>query len=186
MITVNDLRPGVTIEHEDGIWVVLDVSHNKTAMRQMVIKAKSKNLRTGTITDLVWTGGDKVHKAHLDRREMLYTYQDGEMCYFMDNETYDQLEIPMERLTWELNFMKENTNVMITKYGEEVIGVALDEKVSLEVTETEPAVKGNTATNAQKNAVVETGLNVRVPLFINEGELIVINTSDGKYAGRAK
>lgn len=186
MIIVNDLKPGTTIEYEGGIWQVLDISSNKTAMRQMIIKAKSKNLRTGTITDLSWTGGDKVEKAHIDRREMQYLYNDGEVCYFMDNETYDQIEIPMERLTWELNFMKENSDVMISSYEGEILGVQLDEKVDLEVTEAEPAVKGNTQTSAQKNAVVETGLNVRVPLFIEVGEKITISTSDGKYSGRAK
>ena len=186
MIIVNDLKPGMNIEYEGGIWRVLDVSSNKTAMRQMIIKAKSKNLRTGTISDLTWTGGDKVEQAMVERREMQYLYDDGSLCYFMDNETYDQVEIEMSKLEWELNFIKPNSNVSISMYEQEILGVILPEKVALEVTEAEPGVKGDTATNAQKNAVVETGLSVRVPLFISEGELILINTSDGKYYGRAK
>ena len=186
MIIVNDLKPGITIEHEGGIWIVLDISHNKTAMRQMVVKAKSKNLRTGTITDLTWTGGDKVEQAHIDKREMQYLYDDGSVCYFMDNETYEQLEIPMERLTWELNFIRPNSNVNISLYEGEVLGVVLPDKVALEITEAEPGVKGDTATSATKNAVLETGLAIRVPLFINEGEMVMISTADGKYAGRAK
>lgn len=185
MIIVNDLKPGITIEYEGGIWIVLDVSHNKTAMRQMVVKAKSKNLRTGTITDLTWTGGDKVEPAHIDKREMQYLYDDGTMCYFMDNETYEQLEIPMDKLTWELNFIKPNSNVNISMYNNEVLGVILPDKVDLMITECEPAVKGNTATAATKNAVLETGLAIRVPLFIGE-EMVSISTADGKYAGRAK
>ena len=186
MIIVNDLKPGITIEYEGGIWIVLDISHNKTAMRQMIVKAKSKNLRTGTISDLTWIGGDKVEQAHIDKREMQYLYDDGTNCVFMDNETYEQLEIPMERLTWELNFIKPNSNVNISLYEGEVLGVVLPDKVALEVTEAEPGVKGDTETSAQKNAVVETGLAIRVPLFINEGETILVNTADGKYSGRAK
>ena len=186
MIIVNDLKPGNTIEYENGIYTVLDVSHNKTAMRQMIVKVKSKNLRTGTISDLTFTGGDKVEPAHIDKREMQFLYDDGTNCIFMDNETYDQLEIPMERLTWELNFIKPNTNVNISLYEGEVLGVILPDKVALKITEAEQAVKGDTATSAQKNAVLETGLNIRVPLFINEGETVLVTTIDGKYSGRAK
>lgn len=186
MIIVNDLKPGITFEYENGIYVVLDISHNKTAMRQMIVKAKSKNLRTGTISDLTFTGGDKVEPAHIDKREMQFLYDDGTNCIFMDNETYEQLEIPMERLEWELNFIKPNSNVMISLYEGEVLGVLLPDKVALQITEAEPGVKGDTATNAQKNAVLETGLNIRVPLFINEGEMVLISTADGKYSGRAK
>ena len=185
MIIVNDLKPGITIEHENGIYVVLDISHNKTAMRQMVVKAKSKNLRTGTITDLVWTGGDKVEQAHIDKREMQYLYDDGTVCYFMDNDTYEQLEIPMERLTWELNFIRPNSNVNISLYEGEVLGVVLPDKVALQITEAEPGVKGDTATSAQKNAVLETGYKLRVPLFIEQDEMVIINTTTGEYDSRA-
>lgn len=185
MIIVNDLKPGITIEHENGIYVVLDISHNKTAMRQMIVKAKAKNLRTGSITDLTWTGGDKVEQAHIDKREMQYLYDDGTNCIFMDNETYDQLEIPMERLEWELKFIKANSNVNISLYEGEVLGVLLPDKVALQIVECEPAVKGDTATSAQKNAKLETGLEIRVPLFINQDEVVMISTADGKYAGRA-
>lgn len=104
----------------------------------------------------------------------------------MDNETYEQVEIPMDRLEWERKFVKANDNVNISSYDGEIIGISLPDKAVLQVTECEPAVKGDTATNASKNATLETGLEVRVPLFIEEGEMIVINTSDGKYSGRAK
>lgn len=185
MIIVNDLKPGITIEYENNIYVVLDISHNKTAMRQMIVKAKAKNLRTGTIIDLSFTGGDKVEQARIDKREMQYLYDDGTYCIFMDNETYEQLEIPMEKLTWELNFIKPNSNVNISMYEGEVLGVILPDKVELQIVEAEPAVKGDTATSATKNAKLETGLEIRVPLFINNEEMIVVNTADGKYSGRA-
>ena len=185
MIIVNDLKPGTTFESECEIYTTLDVDRNKTAMRQMVIKVKVKNLRSGVIKDLVFTGGDKVEQAHIDKKEMQYLYDDGTMCYFMDNETYEQIEIPMENLKWELNFIKPNSNVNISMYNNEVLGVILPDKVDLMITECEPAVKGNTATAATKNAVLETGWAIRVPLFIEE-EMVSITTADGKYAGRAK
>ena len=185
MIIVNDLKPGITIEHEGGIWIVLDISHNKTAMRQMVVKAKSKNLRTGTITDLTWTGGDKVEQAHIDKREMQFLYDDGSVCYFMDNETYEQLEIPMERLTWELNFIRPNSNVNISLYEGEVLGIVLPDKVALEITHTEPGVSGDTQTRALKDATCETGLLIKVPLFIEQNEKVWVKTEDGSYDSRA-
>jgi len=183
MLQSNELKPGVTFLYENNIYVVLDFSQNKTARSAMVIKVKVRNLRTGSHTEL--TIGDKVKKAHIDKKEMQYLYDDGSVCYFMDNETYEQLEIPMDRLTWELNFIKPNSNVTISMYEGEVLGVILPDKVELEIVESEPAVKGDTATNAQKNAKLETGFDIRVPLFISEGEIVLVSTADGKYSGRA-
>lgn len=186
MISSNDLKPGQTINVDGDIYVVLDISQNKTARSAMVVKAKVRNLRTGSNVELSWGGGEKVEPAMIEKREMQYLYEDGESMVFMDNETYEQVEIPTSRLEWERKFIKENDNVNITSYEGEIIGVSLPDKVTLQITECEPAVKGDTATNAMKNATLETGLLVKVPLFIAEGENIVINTSDGKYSGRAK
>ncbi len=185
MIIVNDLRPGLTFEYEGNIFVVIDTQHNKTAMRQMIVKSKVRNLRTGAIVELAFTGGDKVEPAHIDKKEMQYLYDTGDALAFMDTSTYDQIEIQKSNLTWEMNFLKPNDNVNITMYEGEILGVILPDKVALTIVETEPAVKGDTANNAQKMAKLETGLEVKVPLFINEGELILISTSDGKYSGRA-
>ncbi len=185
MIIVNDLRPGLTFEYEGNIFVVIDTQHNKTAMRQMIVKSKVRNLRTGAIVELAFTGGDKVEPAHIDKKEMQYLYDTGDALAFMDTSTYDQIEIQKSNLTWEMNFLKANDNVNITTYEGEILGVILPDKVALTIVETEPAVKGDTANNAQKMAKLETGLEVKVPLFINEGELILISTSDGKYSGRA-
>jgi len=185
MIIVNDLRPGLTFEYEGNIFVVIDTQHNKTAMRQMIVKSKVRNLRTGAIVELAFTGGDKVEPAHIDKKEMQYLYDTGDALAFMDTSTYDQIEIQKSNLTWEMNFLKPNDNVNITTYEGEILGVILPDKVALTIVETEPAVKGDTANNAQKMAKLETGLEVKVPLFINEGELILISTSDGKYSGRA-
>ena len=186
MINSNDLKPGQKINVDGDIYVVLDISQNKTARSAMVVKAKVRNLRTGSNVELSWGGGEKVEPAMIEKKEMQYLYDTDDAMVFMDNETYEQVEIPMDRLEWERKFVKANDNVNISSYDGEIIGISLPDKAVLQVTECEPAVKGDTATNASKNATLETGLEVRVPLFIEEGEMIVINTSDGKYSGRAK
>ncbi len=185
MVIVNDLKPGTAFEYDKNIYSVINVDHNKTAMRQMIIKVKVKNLRTGVINEISFTGGDKVEQAHIDRKEMQYLYDDGTNLVFMDNSTYEQIEIPKDRLEWEMKFMKANDNVTITMYEQEILGVTLPDKVELQIVECENAVKGDTATSAQKNAVLETGLEIKVPLFIQNGEIVVISTADGKYSGRA-
>jgi elongation factor P len=190
MVIVNDLKPGMNFEHEGNIYQVLNIDHNKTAMRQMIIKIKVKNLRSGVINEISFTGGDKVETAHVERKVMQYLYDDGTSLVFMDNETYDQIEIPKERLEWEMKFMKPNDNVSISIYEKnedefEILGVILPDKVELQITECEQAVKGDTATSATKNAVVETGLEIKVPLFIQNGEMVIINTATGEYSGRA-
>ncbi|MBR4444299.1 MAG: elongation factor P [Solobacterium sp.] len=185
MVIVNDLKPGMNFEHEGNIYQVLNIDHNKTAMRQMIIKVKVKNLRSGVINEISFTGGDKVETAHVERKVMQYLYDDGTSLVFMDNETYDQIEIPKERLEWEMKFMKPNDNLTISMYEGEILGVMLPDKVELQIVECEEAVKGDTATSASKNAVLETGLEIKVPLFIQNGEMVVISTADGKYSGRA-
>ena len=185
MIIVNDLKPGTSFIYEGNLYVTLSTSLNKTAMRQMVVKAHAKDLRTGTIKDVVFTGGDKVETALIEKNEMQYLYDAGDDLEFMDTTTYDQIEIPKSRLEWEMNFLKPNDNVNITSYEGEILGVALPDKVALKVVEAEQAVKGDTATAAQKNAILETGWQVKVPLFIQQDEIITVSTVDGKYCGRA-
>ncbi len=190
MIIVNDLKPGTAFEHEGNLFTVLNVDHNKTAMRQMIVKVKVKNLRSGVINEISFTGGDKVEQAHIDKKEMQYLYDDGTSLVFMDNDTYEQVEIPKERLKWEMQFLKPNENIVITMHDKsenetEILGVVLPDKVELQIIECENAVKGDTATSASKNAKVETGLEIKVPLFIQNGEMVVISTADGKYSGRA-
>ena len=113
MILVNDLKPGTTFENDGEIYSVLSIDHNKTAMRQMIVKVKVKNLRTGVINEISFTGGDKVEQAHIDKKEMQYLYDDGENLVFMDNETYEQIEIPKSRLEWEMKFMKEKSEILM-------------------------------------------------------------------------
>ena len=186
MISSNDLKPGMTIQQDGEIFVVLEQSQNKTARSAMVVKAKVRNLRSGANVELSFGGGDKVSPAHIDKKEMQYLYDSDDALIFMDNETYEQIEVLKDNLKWEINFLKPNDNVMISMFEGEILGVILSDKVSLRVVECEPAVKGDTATSASKNAVLETGLEVKVPLFISQDEVILINTSDGKYSGRSK
>ncbi len=185
MIIVNDLKPGTSFIYEGNLYLVLSTSLNKTAMRQMVVKAHSKDMRTGTIKDVVFTGGDKVEQALVDKSEMQYLYDAGDELVFMDTTTYDQIEIPKNRLEWEMNFLKPNDNVSITSYEGEILGIQLPDKVALQVVEAEQAVKGDTATSASKNAVLETGWQIKVPLFIEQDEMVLVSTIDGKYSGRA-
>ena len=185
MISVGDLRPGVTFEYDGNLFVVLDYSHNKTARAAANIRIKMKNLRSGATTEITFGGNDKVKKAHVDKSKMQYLYNSGEALVFMDNETYEQIEIPADNLKWEINFLKESDEVEVTSYEGEVLGVALPINVPFKVIETEPAVRGDTATGATKNAVIETGFQIKVPLFISEGEVVIGNSVDGKFQGRA-
>jgi elongation factor P len=185
MISVGDLRPGMTFQYEGNLYVVLEASHNKTARAAANIKVKMKNMRSGSTTEITFGGNDKVAKAHIEKRKMQYLYNDGEALVFMDNETYEQIEIPSSSLEWEMNFMKESDDVEVTSFDGEVLGLSLPINVPFKITETEPAVKGDTATGATKYATIETGFQIKVPLFISEGEIVIVNTVDGKYQGRA-
>ena len=184
MIQSNDLRAGMSIMEDGNLYQIMGTSQNKTAQRQMIIKAKVKNMRTGSVVELSFIGGSKVELAHIDKRDMQYLYDAGEAIVFMDEATFEQIEISKENLEWELNFMTESSVVTVIFFQTEVLGVDLPEKISLKVIETEPAVKGDTTSNAQKYATVETGYETRVPLFVNQGDHVVLSTTDGKYQSR--
>lgn len=186
MIQSTEIKPGQCFIWEGNLYQCLDKSLNKTAMAKMKVALKVKDPRTGVVKELGLIGSDRVEEANIDKREMQYLYDDGTSLVFMDTETYDQIEIPEERVEWEKNFLKPSEMINIQVFDGEILGVILPDKVSLKITECEQAVKGDTATSAQKNAVVETGLQVKVPLFIQEGETIVVSTADGKYCSRAK
>lgn len=185
MISVNDFKTGLTIEVEGEIFTVQDFQHVKPGKGAAFVRARLKNLRNGNIVERTFRAGENVGRAHVENREMQYLYAAGDDHTFMDNETYDQITLNKSQLEWELNFLKENMNVHIQSYEGEIIGISLPNTVELKVVETEPGIKGNTATGATKNAKLETGLNVQVPLFINEGDVLLINTTEGKYVSRA-
>ncbi len=185
MINTNDLKNGITIEYEGNIYVVLNTEHVKPGKGAAIVKAKLKNLRSGAIFEQTFNAGVKVATARIEKQLMQYLYNMSDVYYFMNMETYEQLELSKEIVGDGAKFLKENLEVYITMYDGEVLGIDLPDKVELVVTHTEPAVKGNTTNNALKDAEVETGMKVRVPLFIEEGETIIISTSDGKYVSRA-
>ena len=185
MINTNDLKNGITIEFEGNIYVVMNTEHVKPGKGAAIVKAKLKNLRTGAIFEQTFNAGIKVATARIEKQLMQYLYTMSDVYYFMNMDSYEQLELSKETVGEGAKFLKENLEVYITMFEGEVLGIDLPDKVELVVTHTEPAVKGNTTNNALKDAEVETGMNVRVPLFIEEGETIIISTSDGKYVSRA-
>ncbi|WP_029608888.1 elongation factor P [Mycoplasma simbae] len=186
MINVNTFKGGITFEDEGEIFVVIEAQHSKQGRGQANVKAKVKNLRTGAITIKSYTGGTMIKKAHIDKRPMNYLYSDGNNIILMDNETYEQVEIPTSHVEWELNFLKEGASVKIRKFGEEILDIELESSVNLVVTEAPEAVKGNTTTNPQKRVKVETGYELDTPMFIKEGDTITISTETGKYLSRGK
>lgn len=185
MENVTELRPGNYFISENAIYNVIDVSLNKTAMRKMVVKVKVKNVRNGAVTDMSFLGGTAIETIHLDKKQMTYLYDSGYMLVFMDQSSFEQIEIAKERLAWEMNFFVSDSTVEMVTYEGEVLGINLPAKVALKITECEPAVRGDTINSASKDAILETGLKVRVPLFISEGEKILVRTDNGKYDGRA-
>ena len=185
MISTNDLKNGITIEYEGNIYVVMETQHVKPGKGAAIVKAKLKNLRTGAIFEQTFNAGVKVATARIEKQLMQYLYNMNDIFYFMNMDTYEQLEIAGDVLGDSKNYLVENLEVYITSFEGEVLGLDLPDKVELVVTETEPGVKGNTATNAMKDATLESGLTIKVPLFIEQGEKIVVSTIDGKYVSRA-
>ncbi len=185
MVNANDIKNGMTILFEDNIYVVLEFSHVKPGKGAAFVKAKLKNLRTGSIVEKTFNSSIKLERAMIQKVDMQYLYNSGENYNFMNMETYEQIEIPVSHLGDDAKFLKENLSVNITFYEGEVLGIILPDKIEYTITKTEPAVKGNTTNNATKEATIETGLVIKVPLFIEEGENVLVSTSDGKYVSRA-
>lgn len=186
MISVNDLKTGITIEVDGGIWQVLEFQHVKPGKGAAFVRTKLRNLRSGNIQEKTFRAGEKVSKAHIENRRMQYLYASGDMHAFMDNESYEQIELSSKQLEYELKFLKENMEVHVMTYQGEMLGVEVPNTVELEVIETEPGIKGDTASGGSKPAKLETGLIVQVPFFVNVGDVLVIDTRDGgSYVSRA-
>lgn len=185
MFNINDIKNGMTIIMDGNLYSIVEFQHVKPGKGPAFVRIKRRNLRTGAVTEDTFNTNLKITKAHIEKVKVSYLYQMGDTYVFMNNENYEQLELPSSVLGENVNFIKEGLEIDIESYDGEIIGISLPEKVEYEVVETEPAVKGNTATNADKDAKIETGYVVRVPLFIKEGEKILISTKDGKYSGRA-
>ena len=186
MISVNDFKTGVTIEVDGGIWRVMEFQHVKPGKGAAFVRSKLRNLRSGSVTEKTFRAGEKVAKAQIDNKKMQYLYANGDVHAFMDTETYDQIELPEKSIEYELKFLQENMEVQVIQFQGEVLGVELPNTVVLEVSETDPGIKGDTASGGTKPARLSTGLSVQVPFFVNEGDHLIINTTDGSYVSRAQ
>ena len=185
MINVNDFKTGITIKLDNDIYQVVEFQHVKPGKGAAFVRTTLKNLRTGATIEKTFNSGIKVETAHIERRDMQYLYSMGNTYYFMNMETYEQIELDRSSLGDNAKFLKENLIVSITSYEGEIIGITLPDKIEYTVVHSEPAVKGNTSTGAMKDATLENDLVIKVPLFIGEGEKILVTTKDGKYSSRA-
>lgn len=185
MISSNDFRPGVTIEYDNNVWQIVEFQHVKPGKGAAFVRVKMKNMQTGSVVERTFNAGEKVPKAHVDRLEMQYLYEGDGVYNFMDTETYDQIEMNAEQLGVAKNFLKENMNISVMQFKGIIIGIDLPNAVELTVVETDPGIRGDTATGGSKSAKLETGYSVKVPLFINEGDVLRIDTRTGDYIERA-
>ncbi|MCG8502774.1 MAG: elongation factor P [Firmicutes bacterium] len=185
MISAGEFRNGITFEFEGNVYQIVEFQHVKPGKGAAFVRTKLRNVITGAVIEKTFRPSEKMPKAHIERKEMQYLYNDGELFYFMDQETYDQLPLNQSQLGDALKFVKENMVVKVLSHKGSVFGVEPPNFVELEVTETEPGFKGDTATGATKSATVETGAAVNVPLFINEGDVIRVDTRTGAYMERA-
>ncbi|HHV33092.1 MAG TPA: elongation factor P [Acholeplasma sp.] len=185
MISTADFKTGLTILYEGEIYQIIEFLHSKTARSAANVVTKLRNLRTGAVVEKTFRSGEKMEQANIEKRPMQYLYDTGSKYVFMNMETYEQVEINISQIEHEKNFIYEGLSVDITYFnGTEILGLVLPEKVSLLVAETAPGVKGDTKTNASKDAIMETGLLVKVPLFVDEGDRLIISTADGSYVSR--
>jgi elongation factor P len=184
MISAGDFRNGITFEFEGSVYQVVEFQHVKPGKGAAFVRTKMKNVITGGVVERSFNPTEKVAKAHIERKDMEYLYEDGELYYFMDQETYEQTPLSADQLGDALKFVKENMVVTILSHKGSVFSVEPPNFVELEVIETEPGIKGNTASNVTKPAKVETGAIITVPMFINEGDIIKIDTRNAEYMSR--
>jgi elongation factor P len=184
VIDVNELRSGVTFELDDELFKVIEYSHHKPGRGKATIRTRVRNLRTGAVLEKSFISGDKVQDVRLDYRQCQFLYTDGDLYHFMDTDTYEQPALPAEAIGDAVDYLKENMEVKLTFYGPEPLDIDLPTTVDLEIVEAEMAVKGDTATGATKSVTTETGLSVQVPLFVEQGDVIRVDTRSGEYVTR--
>ncbi|MDR0404927.1 MAG: elongation factor P [Oscillospiraceae bacterium] len=185
MISAGDFRNGVTFEMDGGVYSIIEFQHVKPGKGSPFVRAKIRNVVTGSVVEKTFNPNEKYQTAFIERKDMQYLYKDGDLHYFMDSETYEQLPISGSVLGDSFRFVKENMECKVLSYKEKVFGVEPPFFVVLKVVETDPGFKGNTATNATKPAVLETGAQIQVPLFVEEDELVRVDTRTGEYMERA-
>ena len=186
IISAGDFRKGVTIDIDGNVFTIVDFQHVKPGKGAAFVRTRIKNVVTGAVLDRTWNPVDRVEKATIETKKMQYLYSDGELYYFMDNDTYEQLPLNKSQVEDALMYIRENDTATIKLYKGQAFSVEPDNFVELLVTECEPGVKGDTATNVTKQATLETGAVVNVPMFVNQGEVIRIDTRSGEYMERVK
>ncbi len=184
MISSNDFRPGVSIQLDGGVWRVVEFLHVKPGKGAAFVRTKLKNVQTGNVVERTFRAGETVPQANLEKSTMQHTYKEGETYVFMDMETYEEASLTPAQIGDRVKYLKEGMEVNVVRWGEQVMEVELPNSVVLEITQTDPGVKGDTATGGTKPAIVETGAQVMVPLFISIGEKIKIDTRTDTYLGR--
>ena len=185
MITAGDFKKGVTIEWDGGVWNIVDFQHVKPGKGAAFVRTKIKNVMTGAVVERTFNPTDKMPRAVIETKEMQYLYNDGDLYYFMDPETYEQEPLGKDAVEDAVKYVKENMSVTIRYFKGKAFSVEAPNFVDLEVTQTEPGFKGDTASNTYKPATVETGYELMVPLFINIGDVIKIDTRSGEYLSRS-
>ena len=185
MITAGDFRKGVTFEYESGIYTIVDFQHVKPGKGAAFVRTTMKNVVTGKVLEKTWNPTEKVQEAQIETKNMTYSYTDGELYYFMDQE-FNLTPLNYEQVEDALKYIKENDPVIVRSYKGVAFSVECENFVVLRVVQADPSVKGNTATNATKEAVLETGTKLQVPMFVEEGELIRVDTRTGEYMERVK
>lgn len=185
MINVNNLKNGITIKHQGNLMTVLEFQHVKPGKGPAFVKTKLKNIKTGAIIDVTFNAGIRLEQVLVNKVPMELLYEDGDNLVFMNTEDYSQQELSKKEYGEQAKFLKPNLKVTIEEANGEVVGLLLPDKIEYEVVETENAVKGNTTSGAMKDATLENGLVIKVPIFINQGEKIVVSTNTGKYDSRA-
>ncbi len=185
MVSAGDFKNGITIEYEGGVWQIIEFQHVKPGKGAAFVRTKLKNIISGGVVETSFRPTDRFENAIIDRKDMQYLYNDGDFYYFMDNETFEQVALTNEQIGDTLKFVKENEICKLCSYKGSVFSVEPPLFVELEITDTEPGFKGNTATGATKPAIVETGAQIAVPLFVNQGDRVRIDTRTGEYMSRA-
>ncbi|HOV70266.1 MAG TPA: elongation factor P [Clostridia bacterium] len=184
MITAGEFRKGVTIEIDSQVFTIVDFQHVKPGKGAAFVRTKIKNVITGAVLERTFNPTEKFPKAHIEKKEMQYLYNDGDLYYFMDVETFEQLPLNHSQVEEAMQYLKENMNVTIKFFKGNAFSVEPPNFVELEVVDTEPGIKGDTATTAMKNATLETGAVIQVPLFVNRGDMIRVDTRTGEYMER--
>ena len=183
-VSTNDLKNGMALDLPDGLYTVVEFQHVKPGKGGAFVRTKLKNVRTGAVLDRTYRADEKLEQAIIDKREMQFLYREGGHHVFMDNSTYDQLHVDTARLGSVANYLKEGDSAVLQMYDDEVVGVDLPAAVELAVTATEPGVQGDRVSGARKPATLETGLVVSVPLFVNTGDRVKVDTRSGEYLTR--